>query len=265
MPRCFRNIQNRARTYLRCGHGAEYQNVHHGDHSPIIAADPTRCGHKLLSNVAQTCSAQRGERVVCCWRQGRRSLPSRTARAAAARGTQHNIVSGWSSTLHDMENDKPLTTSYGVTALPSLDTLYEQLGEHLRRCWHPDLPVGRWLADRWDLFMALRETYEQNWAQIAERLHALGVRRNRRRELSAAWLRRYSYSAVLYAADAHVRAQLRDWGLTGSEGPGTTETPADAAQPDWFPVGLLLGDSGRSAPIAQGRANRRGSYWDPRG
>ena len=155
-----------------------------------------------------------------------------------------------------MKHDRPSAAADDVTAPLSLDNLYEQLAEQLRRCWHPDLPVGRWLAARWDLFMALRETHEQSWFQIAERLHALGVRRNQCRELSAAWLRRYTYSAVLYAADAHVRTQLREWGLTGPEVPGTHEAHADTAQPDWFPVGLLLGDSGPSALVRRHKNSR---------
>jgi hypothetical protein len=53
----------------------------------------------------------------------------------------------------------------------------------------------------------------------------------------------------LYVSDAHVRGQLREWGLEGDE--------ADAHAPvhdDWFPVGQLLGGPGRRA---EGRRTRK--------
>jgi hypothetical protein len=153
--------------------------------------------------------------------------------------------------LRTMDDSSPPRTSCDVAAPLSPDALYEQLADALRTSWQPDLPVGRWLAIGWDLLVALRDTHEQSWTQMAERLHALGVRRNHHRVLSGAWLRRHHLSAALYVSDAHVRAQLREWGLEGNE--------ADAHAPvqnEWFPVGQLLGGPGRRAERRRTRKDR---------
>ncbi|MFC0385143.1 hypothetical protein [Muricoccus vinaceus] len=144
-----------------------------------------------------------------------------------------------------MENKTSPTVSHAV-APPSLDAVYQEFADALLKGWRADLPVGQWLASRWDLFVALRDTHEQNWFQMAERLGALGVGRNHHLALTGAWLRRHHLGAVLYAVDARTRAQTREWGLAGTGGVGTAEVNSEeTGHPEWFPPGQLLGGPGR--------------------
>jgi hypothetical protein len=188
-------------------------------------------------------------------RQPQRVLLSGENRVHAFRtAPPASMVSSEPGMLQAMNDNAPPATSSDAAAPLSIDALYEQLADALRTCWRADLPVGRWLATRWDLLVALRDTHEQSWTQMAERLHALGVRRNHHHVLSGAWLRRHHLSAALYISDAHVRAQLREWGLEGNQ--------ADAHAPvqnDWFPVGQLLGGPVRREDGRRTRKDRQRS------
>jgi hypothetical protein len=134
-------------------------------------------------------------------------------------------------------------------APPSLlDALYARLADELRARWHPDLPVGRWLALSWELVRALRDTHGQGWAEIAEELNARGVRRDRGLPFSAAWLSRRVLSAVLWRVHERERAQTPD--------PGRGDA---GAEPLWFPVGPLLGGPGHRRTREPGRAGKGGS------
>jgi hypothetical protein len=133
-------------------------------------------------------------------------------------------------------------------APPSLDATYARLADELRARWHPDLPVGRWLALSWDLVRALRDTHGQGWAEIADELNARGVRRDRGLPFSAAWLSRRVLSAVLWRVHERERAQTPD--------PGRGDA---GAEPLWFPVGPLLGGPGHRRTREPGRAGKGGS------
>ncbi len=141
-----------------------------------------------------------------------------------------------------MENTEP--APHGA-APPSLDATYARLADELRARWHPDLPVGRWLAASWDLVRTLRETYGQGWPEIANELNARGVRRNRGLPFSAAWLSRRVLSAVLWRVHERERALMPDSGR-GESG----------VEPLWFPVGPLLGGPGQGRTRGPGRKGR---------
>ncbi len=131
----------------------------------------------------------------------------------------------------------------------SLDATYVQLADALRTCWHRDLPIAEWLATRWDLQIALFETHRQTFAQIAERLHALGVQRDHHRELSAAWLRRHHIAAAMFRADARLQARLREWGVTDIQAADDREP----VQLHLFPAGPLLGGPGHRPGCGGGK------------
>ena len=108
------------------------------------------------------------------------------------------------------------------------DSLYADLASRLRATWHPDLPIGRWLAAEWDALRLLRDGHGQNWADIADRLNTLGVRRNRRLPLSGTWLQRRMFLTVL-------------WRVHEDTCPEGMDPDAPRTKPDWFHEGPLLG------------------------